>query len=115
MDRFEVEFPQLIFLAYLADLPEGTNLRELGFWLLNRAIIDSPRKNDHAILLCVDTRSMAAGLSLGYVPERFVSEEALVEILEAGRRFIDERRFATLIGYCLNSLSVRLRAAARTG
>ena len=82
MDRFEADFPQLLFATYIADLPETINMRELGFWLINRAIIDSPRSNENAILLCINSQHLAASLSLGYLPEQLLPEAELGQILE---------------------------------
>lgn len=115
LDRFEAEFPQLIFAVYIADLPESTNLRELGFWMINRAIFDSPRSNDNAILLCINNRALSASLSLGYVPEQFLSEEALAWTLNRTMPYLTGRQFGRLIASCLNSLSWQLRQPIGAG
>jgi hypothetical protein len=109
IDRFELDFPQLVFAAYIADLPESTNLRELGFWMINRAIFDSPRSNDSAILLCINNRFLSASITLGYVPEQFLSEEAITWTLDRTMPYLGGRQFGRMIASCLNSLSWQLR------
>lgn len=114
LERFELEFPQLFFASYIADLPDDINLRELGFWLINRAIIDSPRGNDNAILLCINNQHLSASLSLGYFPEQYLGEDTLAEILEETSPHLAGRQFARLISTCLSSLSLQLRQRAAT-
>lgn len=114
LDRFESDFPQLVFAAYIADLSADINLRELGFWLINRAILDSPRGNDQAILLCIDSQHLSASLSLGYLPEQHLSEEALAAVLEEARPHLAARHYARLISSCVNSLTSELRKKVPT-
>lgn len=109
LDRFERDFPQLVFATYIADLQENINLRELGFWLINRAIINSPRGNDGAILLCINNRELSASLSLGYLPEQHLGEATLSSILEDARPQLSARHYAQVISGCLNALSQQLR------
>ena len=115
MDRFELDFPQLLFVAYIADLSEDLNLRELGFWLINRGIIDSPRSNDSVILLCINSRIRSASLSLGYVPEQHLTEEALSAILKETRAHLAQCHFAQVIASCLDSLTLHLQHPAPAG
>ncbi|MFT5409712.1 MAG: uncharacterized Zn finger protein (UPF0148 family) [Verrucomicrobiales bacterium] len=112
MDRFEWEFPQLHFATYIAELPDSVNLRELGFWLSNRSMIDSPRGNDSAILLCINSRQLSASLTLGYLPEQHLPEVQLRQILEQAKPYLSARRFAPLIFACLSSISSTLRQHA---
>lgn len=114
ISRFEADFPQLLFAAYVAHLPENVNLRELGFWLINRAILDSPRSNDSAILLCVNSRHLSASISLGYLPEQHLDEFQLSTTLEQASPYLSARRFAPLIASCLNSISHHLRQEQAT-
>ena len=107
--RFEQDFPQLFFAIYIADLPASTSLRELGFWMINRAIFDSPRSNDSAILLCINNQSLSASLSLGYIPEQFLGEDALGSILSRAEPYLAERQYGQLIASCLNSVTWWLR------
>jgi len=112
LDRFERDFPQLVFITYIADLPDNLDLRQLGFWLINRAIIESPRGNDHAILLAIDNRQISASLSLGYFPEQHLGEDTLAAILDRLRPHLAARQYAAAIASCLNSLFQYLRQSA---
>ena len=109
LQRFEQDFPQLFCAIYIADLPEATNLRELGFWLINRAIFDSQRSNDSAILLCINNQTLSASLSLGYIPEQFLGEDALDSTLNRAIPYLSDRQSGRLIASCLNSLTWGLR------
>jgi uncharacterized membrane protein YgcG len=112
MDRFEIDFPQLIFATYIADLPAHINLRELGFWLINRGLIDSTRNNENAILLCINNQDLSASLSLGYLPEQHLAEDNLSNILERIRPHLSQRNYAPTIATCLNSITRQLRQGA---
>ncbi len=78
--------------------------------MINRAIFDSQRSNDSAILLCINNRFLSASLSLGYVPEQFLGEEAITWIASIARcPTSPDRQFGRMIASCLNSLSWQLR------
>ena len=109
LKRFEHDFPQLIFATYIADLPENVNLRELGFWLSNRAIIDSPRSNENLILLCINNQHLSASLTLGYFAEQHLDEPEIRQILEQAKPYLAARRFAPLIFSCVSALTRILR------
>ena len=88
MDQFESRFPQLFFCAYISNLPEGTKLSELGFWLLNYAAVksvDIDRPNENAILLLIDMHSMRVALSFGYYAEILLDESDGEKALAAAR------------------------------
>ena len=84
LDRLETRFPEVFFGVCFVTLPEQASLREFGFWLLNHAAVidgEPQRTNENGAILTVDLTSRAAGFSLGYVLERFVTEADLYACL----------------------------------
>ena len=106
---FEATFPQLVFAAYIADLPATVNLRELGFWLINRAILDTHRGNENMILLCINNTEPSASLTLGYLPEQYLSEQHMHTSLQQAAPYLSARRYAQFTASCLSALSTELR------
>ncbi len=88
LDQLELRFPQMLFCAYLGDLPESISVRELGFWLLNHGQVkgaEYARPNDNAVLVILDVHSKQVGLSLGYFSEMLISDEDAYRVLMAAR------------------------------
>lgn len=78
LDQLEIQFPQMMFCAYLGQLPENLAIAELGFWLLNHGEVaggDGARPNENGVLLVMDVASRQIGLSLGYFAEALISEQ----------------------------------------
>ncbi|MFT5470737.1 MAG: hypothetical protein ACI8UO_005868 [Verrucomicrobiales bacterium] len=116
----ERRFPQLWFGICFVGLPERTSLREFGFWLLNHAAVvngDPMRPNENGVLLSVDLTSRAAGLTLGYFVERFLSDGDLFRSLNAGARQLAKGEFETGVRRTIDRfakiLARRARVAAR--
>jgi len=111
--KFEEDFPQLFFAVYIADLAPNINLRELGFWLINRALLlDSQHSNDRTILLCVNSAELSASINLGFLPEQHLTEEELATILAHNRMQLANRQFASFIMTCLDSVIQHLQVHA---
>ncbi len=84
MDRISRKFPQLFVAIYTDSLGELANLRQYGFWLLNRsAFMDVPaeKPNEAGILLTIDPETKAAGMTFGYLLEPYLSESDTFECL----------------------------------
>lgn len=110
VEAFEARFPQLMWATYIAELPGDVNLRELGFWMVNRAVVQSTdRANDRIIMLCINHATRGASITLGYFPEQHLAEEDLAATLEACRQPLASRRFAEFACACVDHLSSRLR------
>jgi len=68
LERFEAKFPQLFVSIYLGAFDDLDNIRQFGFWMLNRADyvdLDRDRPNENGILILVDVNSKSASISFG--------------------------------------------------
>jgi uncharacterized membrane protein YgcG len=91
MERFEKKFPQLFFSIYVSAFDEVPNLRQFGFWLLNRAAYEDvglDRPNECGILLMVDVNGKATSMSYGYAIMPYLNEDNTFEILSAAHPFL---------------------------
>ena len=91
LDGFCRRFPQLFFAVYTGSAQGGGNLRQFGFWLLNRAAFEDvpvDRPNEAGILLVIDPESKSAVIA-PTVPETTVPSvirlSEIRELLIAGR------------------------------
>jgi hypothetical protein len=116
LDRFEAAFPQLFAAVYVGYLPATTNVREFGFWLLNRAAlpaVDLSKPNHHGILLVIDQSSRTASLTAGYFVEPFLEDCDLLQALRAGHPMLVAGDPAQGAVRCLRRLARTLRARSR--
>lgn len=91
LEQLEFKFPQMLFCVYVGALPEGVNISELGFWLLNHGQVrgaEYARPNENAILLIMDMSTKQIGVSLGYFAETLISEEDAYRALTHARPFL---------------------------
>jgi len=116
MDRFERSFPQLFFAVYTG-LPEGrSDLRQFGFWLLNRAAFEDvgvDRPNERGILLSLDPDGKSAGMSWGYMLDAFLTEDDTFLCMSRAHAYWVEGRFAEGIVRVLEQLSLILEKRSR--
>ncbi len=84
MEDIGRRFPQIFVAVYTGSLGEVANIRQFGFWLLNRAAFEDvpvSKPNEAGILLTIDPESRAAGMAFGYLldpndaKEREVAED----------------------------------------
>jgi len=98
LDRFCRRFPQLFLAVYTGGGQQGGgNLRQFGFWLLNRAaFVDVPvdRPNEAGILLVIDADSKSASVTWGYMLDPFLTEEDTFLCLSRAHAYWLEGRFA---------------------
>jgi hypothetical protein len=116
LDRFEASFPQLFAAVYIGYLPATTNVREFGFWLLNRAAlpaVDFTKPNHHGLLLVIDQSSRTASLTAGYFVEPFLEDRDLLEALRAGHPMLVAGDPARGAVRCLRRVVRVLRARSR--
>lgn len=97
MERISRRFPQLFVAVYTGALGEVANLRQFGFWLLNRSAfedvpVDQP--NEAGILITIDPESKAAGIVFGYLMDAFLEESDTFECLSRGHACWLEERYA---------------------
>jgi len=120
MERFGKRFPQVFFAVYTGALGEVANLRQFGFWLLNRAAFEdvpAEKPNEAGVLLVIDPESKAAGMTFGYLLDPFLEEGDTFECLSRAHSYWLEGRYADgivkLIGYLDGVLRKRARQARR--
>lgn len=97
LDRFSRKFPQLFFAVYTSSGQGGGNLRQFGFWLLNRAAFEDvpvDRPNEAGILLVIDADSKSAAVTWGYLLDPFLSEEDTFQCLSRAHAYWLEGRYA---------------------
>ena len=87
LERFEAKFPQLFVAVYLGAFEELNNLRQFGFWMLNRAAyedVDLERPNESGILIVVDVNAKSAAITYGYALMPYLDEDSTFAALSAG-------------------------------
>lgn len=97
MERISRRFPQVFVAVYTGALGEVSNIRQFGFWLLNRsAFEDLPagKPNEAGILLTIDPESKAAGFVFGYLLDAFLEEADTFECLSRAHAYWLEERYA---------------------
>jgi len=97
MERISRRFPQLFVAVYTGALGEVANIRQFGFWLLNRsAFEDVPvdKPNEAGILFTIDPESKAAGVVFGYLLDPFLEESDTFECLSRAHGYWLEERYA---------------------
>ena len=97
MERISQRFPQIFVAIYTGSLGEVSNLRQFGFWLLNRsAFEDLPpdKPNEAGILISIDPESKAAGMVFGYLLDPFLDESDTFDCLSRAHAYWLEGRYA---------------------
>lgn len=97
MERVSRRFPQVFVAIYTGSLGEVANLRQFGFWLLNRsAFEDVPveKPNEAGILLTIDPETKAAGMVFGYLLDPFLEESDTFECLSRAHAHWLEEHYA---------------------
>jgi hypothetical protein len=97
MEQVSRRFPQIFMAVYTGALGEVANIRQFGFWLLNRsAFEDLPpdKPNEAGILLTIDPQSKAAGMVFGYLLDPFLEETDTFECLSRAHAYWLEERYA---------------------
>lgn len=88
LEKFERKFPQLFIAIYLGAFEELESIRQLGFWMLNRAeyvdLDDGERPNENGILILVDVNSKTASITYGYALLPYLDEKMTFSALSAG-------------------------------
>jgi uncharacterized membrane protein YgcG len=97
MARITRRFPQVFVAVYTGALGEVANIRQFGFWLLNRAAFEDlppDKPNEAGILLTIDPESKAAGIVFGYLLDPFLDENDTFECLMRAHAYWLEQRYA---------------------
>jgi len=113
---FNRRFPQLFFSVYTGVFSGVSNLRQFGFWLLNRgAFEDVPvdRPNASGILLAIDAEAKAAGITFGYLLDAFLDEEDTFVCLSRAHSYWLEGRYADGMVKAIEQLEILLKKRCR--
>jgi hypothetical protein len=97
MERISRRFPQVFAAVYTGALGEVANIRQFGFWLLNRGAFEdlaADKPNEGGILLTIDPASKAAGFVFGYLLDPFLDEADTFECLSRAHAYWLEERYA---------------------
>jgi hypothetical protein len=97
MERIARKFPQVFVAVYTGALGEVANMRQFGFWLLNRSAFEdlpAEKPNEAGILLTIDPESKAAGIVFGYLLDPFLGESDTFECLSRAHAYWLEGRYA---------------------
>ncbi|MEP4079332.1 TPM domain-containing protein [Haloferula sp.] len=116
MDRFEKRFPQLFFAVYTSRTEGRSDVRQFGFWLLNRAAIqdvDLDRPNECGILLTIDPDAKSAGITWGYALDAYLTAEDTFLFLSRAHAYWVEGRYSEGIVRGLKQLSKVLTKRCR--
>lgn len=116
MGRISLFFPQIFVAVYTGTLSEVDNLRQFGFWLLNRSVFEDvsvDRPNKSGILLTLDPETKAAGIVYGYLLDPFLRESDTFECLSRGHSLWLEGKYAEGIIKTLAQLEINLRKRSR--
>ena len=116
MERFNRKFPQLFIAVYTGALGEVGQLRQFGFWLLNRAAFDDvpvEKPNAAGILLVIDAESKAAGFTFGYLLDPFLEEGDTFDCLTRAHPHWLEGNHADGIVKAISQLAHVLRKRCR--
>ncbi|QTN31723.1 hypothetical protein HZ994_05080 [Akkermansiaceae bacterium] len=95
--RFGAAFPQMFVAVYTGSLGELANLRQFGFWLLNRGVFEDvavEKPNEAGVLFVIDPDSKAAGMTFGYLLDPFIEEQDSFECLSRAHAHWLEGRYA---------------------
>jgi hypothetical protein len=115
---FEARFPQLFLAIVLGDLASESELREFGFWVLNRSAVagvDITRPNENGILVVADPARCLAGIVLGSQVESVLAEHDLCAVLRDARQPFRHRGVAAGLRCIVGGLTRELRRRADGG
>ncbi|GAA5481103.1 TPM domain-containing protein [Haloferula sargassicola] len=122
IDHFERKFPQLWFAVHTGRPPRGGDLRQHGFWLLNRANftdLQTGRSREGGVLLVIDPDARQAGMTWGYRLDGHLGEDDTFLALSRAHAYWVEEHYADGIVRVIQELTrvliKRARRAKRLG
>jgi hypothetical protein len=116
MERIGIVFPQVFVAVYTGSVGEIANLRQFGFWLLNRGLFEDvpvEKPNEAGILIVIDPDSKAAGMTFGYLLDPFLAEQDTFDCLSRAHAYWLEGRYMDGVLKCLSQLRKLLRKRSR--
>jgi uncharacterized membrane protein YgcG len=116
MEKIGRRFPQIFVAVYTGSLGEVANIRQFGFWLLNRAAFEDvpvEKPNEAGILITIDPESKAASIAFGYLLDPYLEESDTFECLSRAHSHWLDGRFADGIVKALKHLDSVLTKRCR--
>jgi len=116
MERIGIVFPQVFVAVYTGSVGEMANLRQFGFWLLNRGLFEDvplEKPNEAGILIVIDPDSKAAGMTFGYLLDPFLEEQDTFDCLSRAHVYWLEGRYTEGLLKCLSQLRKLLKKRSR--
>lgn len=111
MEEIGYRFPQLFVAVYTGPLGEVANIRQFGFWFLNRAAFEDvpvEKPNEAGILFTIDPESKAAGVTFGYLLDPYLDEADTFECLSRAHSYWLDGRYAEGLEKAIHHLGVIL-------
>lgn len=97
MDKIAHRFPQIFVAIYTGSLGESGQIRQFGFWLLNRGVFEDvpvEKPNENGILIVIDPDSKTAGMTHGYLLDPYLEEKDSFDCLSRAHAYWLEGRYA---------------------
>ena len=116
MERFARRFPQVFVAIYTEALGDGGQMRQFGFWLLNRgAFEDVPydKPNACGVLMVIDPEEKMAGMTYGYLLDPFMDEGDTFEVMSRGHAHWLEGRYMDGMLKAIEQLEIVLKRRSR--
>jgi uncharacterized membrane protein YgcG len=116
MERIGIVFPQVFVAVYTGSVGEMANLRQFGFWLLNRGLFEDvpvEKPNEAGILIVIDPDSKVAGMTFGYLLDPFLEEQDTFDCLSRAHSYWLEGRYTEGLLKCLAQLRKLLKKRSR--
>jgi uncharacterized membrane protein YgcG len=116
MEAFGESFPQMFIAVYSGTLGESGNLRQFGFWLLNRGVFEDvavEKPNEAGVLFVIDPESKSAGITFGYLLDPFFEEQDSFDCLSRAHSYWLEGKYAEGLLKSIKQLKTILRKRCR--
>lgn len=116
MERIGIVFPQIFVAVFTGSVGEMANLRQFGFWLLNRGLFEDvpvEKPNEAGILIVIDPDSKVAAMTFGYLLDPFLEEQDTFDCLSRAHSYWLEGRYAEGLMKCLAQLRKLLKKRSR--
>ncbi|WP_338287236.1 TPM domain-containing protein [Luteolibacter sp. LG18] len=116
MLAFNRRFPQLFIAVHTGSFSGVANLRQFGFWLLNRGAFEDvavDRPNEAGVLIAIDAEARAAGITFGYLLDAYLDEEDTFHCLSRAHSYWLEGRFADGLVKAIGQLETLLKKRSR--
>ncbi len=90
------KFPQVRICFCIINLPEGVDLREFGFWMMNVSPVDTPEEAEvrpWTILIVIDDINGNVSVTPGYAIEPFLEDQAWSALIRNEKQYFFARDY----------------------